>query len=143
MADGLEGLTVKSSSWDNFAPLAPLDRVAGRVTSRGDTYEPKIQETTVHSLTPLPVRKLSKGEVMNPEFQDLTGTLFGRLKVIGPAAVPARAQGRTAWVVRCVCGHYEHRRTKAIRRYLENRNTGDRSARCSHCNATAKLMEQK
>ncbi len=106
----------------NKALAIPIDRVAARVLKEGEHYEPRRIPNKFsllyHSETPLPIRPTP---VDAPK---LVGITFGRLSVIG---LHATVNG--LWVVRCTCGNYEGRRTKAI---LNPKNKYDRCAKCEH-----------
>ena len=70
-----------------------------------------------------------------PEFTNLVGCKRGRLTVVG--IFKNRPKGeRVKWVVRCVCGDYETRSSKA----LKNDNNNDDM--CSICRKRARLIEE-
>ncbi len=81
----------------------PINGTAARVIARGESFAYRQLESEVCSSTPLPLKPLPDN------MEDLTGTKFGRLTVVGPSAGKG---GR--WVCRCSCGNYVHRRTKAV-----------------------------
>lgn len=86
----------------------------------------------VRSETPLPTRPwppLARGQ------DNLTGFMFGRLTVIGLAAEKTKSSAGAAWVVRCTCGTYEHRRTAFLRR------GNSRRAMCSECDRAEQTEE--
>lgn len=104
----------------------PVNREAALATARGEHWEWKNKATIlanngVHQDTPPPIQPLPKNASTLP---DLTGVSFGRFRVIGFAR-----DRRSKWVVRCVCGIYEMRTTKAIRNPL---NSTDRCRSCRH-----------
>lgn len=74
-----------------------------------------------------------------PEFVDLTGIRSGRLTVLG-IAVDVSANG-TRWVVRCVCGSYELRRTRYLKACAAGEKTGDDEPMCGSCSYTKKLRQ--
>lgn len=119
------------------APLLPGDKVAGRVASRGEHFEWSPPSTSVHSSDPIPHRAPTAAERIMPEFVDLTGLRSGRLTVIG-IAVDATANG-TRWVVRCVCGAYELRRTRYLKACAAGEKVGDDEPLCGCCAYTKKL----
>lgn len=88
----------------------PINKTARRVIGDGVHYECEVAANVVRSRTPLPVR-------INPIFSnpshDLTGRKLGRLTVIGLSPNKQNAKGG-CWVVRCLCGWYEHRRTSVL-----------------------------
>ncbi|MCO7563552.1 hypothetical protein NJI34_00225 [Pseudomonas sp. S 311-6] len=81
----------------------PINGTAARVIARGESFEYRPLESEVCSSTPLPIKLASA------DLQDLTGTKFGRLTVVGYSADKSRR-----WVCRCSCGNYVLRRTKAV-----------------------------
>ncbi len=87
----------------------PIDAVAARVISNGESFEYKANGTDQDSELPLPITKATKAQLMNPKFKDLTGSQLGRLVVLGRSA---DRKGR--WVCRCVCGRYALRSAAAI-----------------------------
>lgn len=86
----------------------PVDRTARRVCSEGIHFsvDPKYL-ASIRSDTPLPIT------TRRPHYDtvDLTGKVFGRLMVVGLFDSPRKIR----WVVRCVCGSYELRRSRALR----------------------------
>ena len=88
----------------------PVDKTAANVIKGGVYYTPDKRIANVHSPTPLPTRSMWFTEKRNPEFVNLTGTKFGQMTVIGISA-----DHKKVWVVRCVCGKYETRSSKAIK----------------------------
>lgn len=124
---------------DCVAPLYPSDKVAGRVASRGEHFEWSPPSTTVHSSDPIPHRAPTAAELIMPEFVDLTGLKSGRLTVLG-IAIDATANG-TRWVVRCVCGSYELRRTKYLKACAAGEKVGDDEPLCGSCAYTKKLRK--
>lgn len=105
----------RRSVFDEILSSSPANRSAATVTSKGTHYVPdmKIAEHIVHSDAPLPMKPLPN----DPSCVDLRGVKYGRLTVLGMADTK-RGNGSNggAWVVRCACGDYEHRTTRAIRR---------------------------
>lgn len=85
------------------------------VTARGVHWEPaalKLSPGQVISDVPLPTRPwpaTARGQ------DNLTGRIIGRLTVVGLSADSAKSEGGARWVVRCACGNYEHKRTRALR----------------------------
>ena len=93
------------------APLIPGDKVAGRVSARGEHFDWKPQPGKIHSSEPIPVRPPNEHERSLPFFRDLTGARIGRLLVQGIATNFTSTNGQN-WAVRCVCGSYETRKAK-------------------------------
>lgn len=87
----------------------PVDAVATRVISNGESFEYKANGTDQDSELPLPITKATKAQLMNPKFKDLTGSQLGRLVVLGRSV---DRKGR--WVCRCVCARYALRSAAAI-----------------------------
>lgn len=100
---------------DRMATSRPVNRVAGKVVSRGVHYEPRIK-LNQHWQAPPSMMPVPKGT------GDLTGITFGRLEVIGLSS-----EFSPLWVVRCRCGNYELRHKYVIQN-LEN--NWDRCRKC-------------
>lgn len=97
----------------------PVDRVAARVTSRGEHFSgfpnPTDEVCVPH---PLPMRPVP----LNPDLKDLTGKRFGRLVVVGLSTIQNNTRyleidpllrklttpkrNRSRWLCRCDCGMY-------------------------------------
>lgn len=58
---------------------------------------------------------------------NLIGRTFGRFKVVG--YLDSLKDGGAAWLVRCACGRYEHRRSRAV---LNPKNKADCCQPCRH-----------
>lgn len=114
------------------APLIPIDRVAARVLIKTETYHPDKKIRNVDRPYPLETRKPTRSEINAPGFIDLSGHRFGRFIVVG-ISVDAKA----SWVVRCQCGRYSLRKSKAIK---NPENTQDR---CEHCRHLAFLKREE
>ena len=111
------------SVWDRIASSVAVDATARAVTSNGVGYKPSIAPTSREdSETPIPMQPVPPCE------KDLTALVMGRLTVLGRAIGRANTKG-APWVVRCKCGRYAIRRTKAIK---NPNNAHDRCAECSH-----------
>jgi hypothetical protein len=117
-------------SFDRVLSSRPVNRTAAIVVgSKGDHWNAKVPSYHMHSDTPLPIIPMSKADLMNPEYVDLSGTMYGRLKVIG-------YYGNKRWVVRCSCGAYEVRRAKAIKSPVKD---VFREPMCAKCDYTVKI----
>lgn len=117
---------MKTTSWDRIVSSAPLNKDAALARDgRGENYEPncRINPGSAHSDTPLPTIRFGGGG------ENLTNVKFGRMTVIGVAKDTRQNDRGRAWVVRCACGNYEHRRTKAIR---NTANANDCCTKCRH-----------
>lgn len=119
------------------APLLPGDKVAGRVASRGEHFDFAAPDTHFHSDVPPLLRAATPLERSHPNFTDWTGTAIGRIKVLGLDA--DKPNGHKRWVVRCVCGSYEHRKSKYIKHCVEGRLPAH-DAMCAWCGKTQKLQ---
>lgn len=102
----------------------PVNKTAALVVAKGTHFEGSQSETTQDSDLPLPIRRPSRCELLNPRFTDLTGTKVGEFVVLGLSA-----SFNKRWVVRCLCGKYSLRTTGAIR-YPGNPKT----MACDNCN---------
>lgn len=93
----------------------PVNATAARVVSKGTRWQvgPFRQ---FHSEFCPPLRK----ELPHNCFQ-LAGLRVGRFIVVGYAAETNR------WIVRCTCGAFEHRKTKALQ------NPANQNDRCQAC----------
>jgi len=110
--------------FDFIATITPVDRTAARVLQKGEHYDPvKPKEVFGHSDTPLPTERFR-----GPASWDMTGVRFGLFVVIGVAPGQLATGLNTRWVVRCQCGAFEYRRTRAIKNQ-ENAHI-DRCAVC-------------
>jgi hypothetical protein len=104
-----------------------VNKTAALVTSKGFEYEPAKRIVQVHSSDPLPMKPPARNEV------DLTGLTFGRFTVMGKYTVKSK---QAMWVVRCLCGRYETRSSKAIR------NPENHADRCDECRHLRHLRER-
>lgn len=111
-------------TFDRILTSVPLNSTAGRVTSRGAHYDPKIKTTQrahsdipTHSDAPskcVPFRSTDPGAI------DLTSRKFGRMTVIGYLGRLNPKNGKKgSWLVRCVCGNYETRMAAGIKKANE------------------------
>lgn len=82
----------------------PIDSVAARVVSRGESFEYRGLSTEICSSDPLPMRTPSDGA------ENLSGVKFGRLTVLAPHLTL-----RKRWVCKCLCGNYVVRRVSTIK----------------------------
>ena len=110
----------------------PVNKTAAIVTSRGVHYEPNKIVLTNDSDLPIVTRPITKEEVKQKCFVNLTGFRVGRLSVIGPAR-----DFNGKWVVRCDCGKYSTRRAKSIK------NPENVQDRCEHCRNLAFLKRNE
>lgn len=95
----------------------PVNQNARRDLRGGGThYQPDIQLHQFHWKAP------PRTNPIPHRTPNLTGTQFGRFKVIGWYAK------KSGWIVRCACGDYEIRKTKTIQ------NSKNPDACCGYCN---------
>ena len=121
---------------DRIFASAPNGRTAAAVTSESaDRYESPVKPGCLHWDAPPRTRGPSAEEIICPSFTDMTGVKFGRMTVIGIFA--DSVTNAQQWVVRCVCGHYEARRAKAIR------NPANSADACVHCRHVAFLSQRE
>ena len=129
---------MKTTDWDALAAGAPVNAAADAVTTgRGNRhFEPAMKPHSghFHSHAPpkmRPRRELTT-EISRQKHDELVGKRINRLIVVG-LAVPL-SDSRTArryaqWVVRCDCGMYETRKSKALR----NPNPRPLHSQCRAC----------
>lgn len=117
-------------SFDKLFASKPVNKQTAMANSGGYTYAPKIKEGARTSQICPPILPMSPRV---PE--DLTGKKFGRLTVVGYGG-RHKNKHVTQWVVRCVCGNFEYRRSKSIN---NPSNFGDR---CQECDAILHLKRQ-
>jgi hypothetical protein len=106
-----------SSDFYAVAPLYPSDKVAARVAGRGEHFEFTPPENHTHSDLPIATRAPTPRELSDPFFTNWTGTAIGRFLVTGIMAESPEDHKR--WVVRCVCGCYEIRKSKFIKKSVD------------------------
>ena len=118
-------------------PLFPVDAVARRVLGKGVEWTPDLRKQQGYlrnEIAPPPMRKVILGNL------DLTGQRFGRLVVLGLGAVKnqtTRSPQPASWVVRCDCGAFEGRTSKALRK------PGDPNRHmCLHCGYLERLKRK-
>lgn len=104
-------MKIRTSDLDAVAPLHPVNATAGRVASKGEFYAYQYTDGKAAYEAPPPLGQMPLGK---PGFVDLTGTKVGRLTVIGYLRKHLK-DGEGRWLVRCVCGRYEERRTKVLK----------------------------
>lgn len=125
-----------TTNWDALVTSAPANAQAAKdAGAKGGAFVPRktiYDATNVYSeLAPLPTRRVDAAILNNGEFKDYTGLRVGKLTVIGLSALTGSSSAR--WVVRCVCGIYEHRKTSRIKTMTPD----DRSAQCQQCDYVA------
>jgi hypothetical protein len=99
--------------YDDIIRSEPIDRLASRVTLKGNNYTYKKTSNIFFEFCP-PIDKFP-----GPKEHDLTGKRFGRLVVIGYTHWRLYKKKRDRpgrWVVRCDCGIYEIRRSVGLKK---------------------------
>lgn len=103
----------------------PVNSVAARVVSRGESFDYRVDEHHADSDLPLPIRPPTSLELSLPGFKNLAGVKFGRLVALGISA-----ETKARWVCKCVCGCYVLRTAKAIK-------SGHVGSCCNRCKLLA------
>ncbi|WP_168169281.1 hypothetical protein [Kushneria phosphatilytica] len=106
----------------------PINKTAARVLSPGEAYTPQTRALMPRWKMPPQTRVVPSG------MPNLTGMKRGRMTVIGLLADESK---KAKWVVRCVCGWYETRSSKAIR------NPKNMQERCQECRHLAYLQRNE
>lgn len=101
------------------ATHVPIDMTARKVVSKGINFDKNEfvskHKFKYHSDLPLIINnQLPK----DPSFIDFTGLKVGNLSVIGLVKNSYGIRGK--WLVKCNCGIYEVRTSKAIKNHLNN-----------------------
>lgn len=111
---------MKTVNYDALAASAPLNMTAAVVRDGGgEHWEAHVSDHEVWTDIPLPTQPVPENA------EDLSGRTFGRLRVVGYFGSHHKAAAQ--WVVRCSCGGYGVRRSRAIRAARED-------ACCAKCN---------
>lgn len=127
-------------TFDAVLASAPNGAVAGRVTGKGEHWTPAraMPPGLIHSASPLALRPYRSS---GGSLEDLRGQRIGRFTVVGLFDDPVPSHG-ARWVVRCVCGDYEVRKTKALRAMRSNprdESLGASADRCHNCQELARI----
>jgi hypothetical protein len=101
----------------------PINITAMKVMLPGETGPRKIANKSLHT-EECPLLRTIPRNNRNKEFIDLTGRKYGKLIVVGlfndkkyiNENLGFRTCARSLWVVRCICGWYETRTTKSIKK---------------------------
>lgn len=122
--------------FNHIATGTPINRTAAvSVSARGSDWVPEARMPPGFRHWKSPPAMLAWAQAPRyPGEEDLTGKKFGRLTVLGILA-DSPAGGRR-WVLRCVCGDYEARASKAIRLSLAGMNAASFnpvSTMCWYC----------
>jgi hypothetical protein len=124
-----------ATNWDALVASAPLNKQAALdASAKGGAFVPRVKfhpDTHIHAEIQPKIRKAHSSD-------DLTGRIFGRLKVLGLADLPNRNPGRkTAWVVQCICGRYENRKAKGLK------DGSPQSLQCAACLYKENILKGK
>lgn len=120
--------------YDVLASSAPINAQAARdFATRGD-YEGASEDAVCR------LKDVRENGVRNlcpqPQFTDLTGLVKGRLTVVGRCG-RHKKKNSAQWLVRCTCGRYETRTTRALRPDRSN----DRCQDCERLDWTRKTLK--
>lgn len=115
-----------SEVFDKLLASRPVNRAAARVLGGGVHYEMKKEIVQRHWTSPPSTQPITSELRACPSFEDLTGRVFGRFRVVGYLGKFNKSKP-PLWLVRCVCGDYESRYAKSIR---NSENVGDRCEKC-------------
>ena len=96
----------------------PVNRVSAVVVGKGFAYKPNKNITQRHWKNLQPTKKVNYKET------DLTGLKFGRFTVIGKYGNFGKKK-KPRWLVRCTCGDYETRTSRAINNPKNNNDCCD------------------
>lgn len=120
------GAKMKSAYLSDIAVRVPINRAA-RNAIDGDFvhYEPNIQDSRLESDFPFQVRNDLFNFSKQSSFVDLTGLIFGRLKVCGLTEFGGNI---ALWSARCGCGRYVLRKSKTLKKTAH-----ECVSMCSHC----------
>jgi hypothetical protein len=95
---------------DSIYLLKAINKTAALVVGEGMHYTPYVISQNNDNEFYLKTKNIQKSAMNNHTFVDLTGYRVGRLTVIGLSA-----DFDKKWVLRCDCGIYTTRKTKAIK----------------------------
>lgn len=118
----------QKNTFDAILASAPANATAARVTSKGTHFTPKMNEANhiAHWDAPPKMRKVDT----STGAPNLVGAKFGRFTVVGcldDTNGASRKEIPIKWVVRCACGDYEVRTSRAVR------NPANSEDRCRVC----------
>lgn len=118
----------------------PVNKTASRILNSGIHYDYDVKNKSYHSENPMPIICKEKIQLLklNPLFIDFTGYTHGYFKVIGLCR-----DFNKRWLVRCSCGDYEIRSTKAIKNHITNNHSTDRCAKCEDLKRIRKIASAK
>ena len=91
----------------------PIDKTAARVLGSGEHYEPEVSKANMYD-SDLPIVVLATPRGVD----SLVGKRSGRLSVIGYHGARIKSNGEIVthrWVMRCDCGRWTVRKSRAIK----------------------------
>lgn len=97
----------------------PVNSVAKRVVQKGIHYDPNFKNLENHYDAPPKKRKVVK----DPNCKNFIGHKHGTFTVVGLSEKSNQKKKISAgarWIVKCVCGKYELRSTKALKNHINN-----------------------
>ncbi len=119
----------QTTDFDKVFTATPVNKTTAVVAeSKGTKWEPKSDRCHVRHVGPQECKPAPKNT------EDLTGMKVGRLTVLGYLRRNHRLR-TSMWLVRCVCGAYEERRSKGLRRGT--------STSCSSCDYLEKIRRKE
>ncbi len=129
---------MRGMDFDRLATLAPVNKSAATVAgARSQGFTPSKQIMDVLDDCP-PLRPIEDFARFAVDFVNYTGLSVGRLTVIG---VAEKTSGQSSgWVLRCKCGRFCTRKTKAVRLMAEGIDN-PRHRMCGQCQYTVELRE--
>ena len=110
---------------DRILASVPQTKKDAVALSGGIHYDHDVGTMGLHSELPLKTRPVRPCEAGQNTFVDLTGAKVGWLRVLG--IYDGKTHKMAKWVVRCVCGHYEVRTSKALK------NPNNQNDKCYKC----------
>jgi hypothetical protein len=123
-----------ADSVEKIADMVPRDIVAWHsVFGEFVHWRPSVKNEARHYDAP-PVRTR---KFQGHAHDDMTATSFGRFHVIGYLPKNKTTRPHGVWLVRCRCGQYEVRNTKACRNPLNNRD------RCKACRVLVHIRREE
>ena len=117
---------MRTSDWDAIAASEPLNRLAALAAAVGYSGD----EETMLAKAKSDIQALTQRD---PSFRNLIGVRKGRLTVVAYAGASTKKSGGARWVVRCVCGCYEVRRSKTL-------GPDSQNDRCNRCNDLQRIQ---
>lgn len=116
-------------AFEEIAKRTPINREALNVALGGThfSFEPRKLNPTRSDVPPAIITRQLADE------EEFTGRVLGRLTVIGRSMDAWEKSKKVRWVVRCACGWYERRRSRALRDMTLD------AQMCSNC----KMLEER